>query len=129
GLTWPGWPAPGPQARPAAVLMLFGALDRIPAHHASTAVAADLDVLLVSRASTLTHHPGQVSFPGGRIDPGDPGPVGAALREAVEETGLDADGVDVLGTLGEIPLVASDHRVTLVLGWWARTSVVGVVDE
>lgn len=129
GLTWPGWPAPDPAARPAAVLVLLGALDRVPAHHRSAAVRADLDVLLVGRATSLNHHAGQVSFPGGRVDPDDDGPVGAALREAVEETGLDASGVAVLGTLGELPVPVSNHRVTPVLAWWERPSPVAVVDH
>ncbi|BDZ43384.1 hypothetical protein GCM10025865_26830 [Paraoerskovia sediminicola] len=116
------------QARDAAVLVLFGALDRIPAEHASDAVAADLDLLLLTRAATLGSHAGQVAFPGGRLDPGDDGPVDAALREAVEETGLDRDGVEVLGTLGALPVPVSNHLVTPVLGWWAHRSEVGVVD-
>ena len=116
-----------PALRPAAVLVLFGVLDALPAHHTGT-VAGDLDVLLVGRATTLTHHSGQVAFPGGRIDPGDAGPAAAAVREAVEETGLDADGVDVLGTLGELAVPVSDHLVTPVLAWWSRPSPVDVVD-
>lgn len=115
-------------ARPAAVLILFGVLDGHPAHHRS-AVAAELDVLLVGRAATLSHHAGQVAFPGGRIDPGDGGPVGAALREAAEETGLDPTGVAVLGTLPEVPVPVSNHVVTPVLAWWASPSPVAVVDH
>lgn len=114
--------------RPAAVLVLFGVLDALPAHHSGGSVPADLDVLLVGRAPTLTHHSGQIAFPGGRVDPGDSGPVAAALREAVEETGLDAGGVDVLGTLGELPVPVSNHLVTPVLAWWATPSPVDVVD-
>lgn len=124
-------PAPlDPGARPAAVLVLFGVLDRLAAEHdAAAAVSADLDVLLLARAPTLRSHAGQIAFPGGRIDPEDDGPVAAALREAVEETGLDATGVEVLGTLPELPLPYSAHRVTPVLGWWARPTPVRVVDE
>ena len=44
----------------------------------------------------------------------------AALREAEEETGLDPDGVDVLGTLPDVPLEFSGHLVTPVLGWWRQ---------
>jgi len=54
---------------------------------------------LTKRSSHLRHHPGQISFPGGKVDPGDAGPVGAALREAHEEIGLDPANVEVLGTL------------------------------
>lgn len=117
-------------ARAAAVLILFGRLDGTPSAHDArvAAVPRDLDVLLLARATTLRAHPGQVAFPGGRIDPGDDGPVSAALREAREETGLDPSGVDVLGTLERVPLAYSRHLVTPVLGWWRRPSRVGVVD-
>ncbi|WP_261163833.1 CoA pyrophosphatase [Microbacterium sp. Marseille-Q6965] len=115
--------------RAAAVLVLFGVLDGAPAVHAAGAVSRDLDVLLLARATTLRSHAGEVAFPGGRIDPDDAGPVDAALREAVEETGLDPAGVEVLGTLPEVPLPPSAHRVTPVLGWWARPTPVRVVDD
>lgn len=118
-------------ARAAAVLILFGVLDTLPSeHHApETAVSRDLDVLLLARALTLRAHPGQVAFPGGRVDPGDDGPIGAALREAQEETGLDPAGVEVLGSLGTIPLPVSRHAVTPVLAWWRRPSPVRAVDQ
>ncbi|PJI85693.1 NUDIX hydrolase [Luteimicrobium subarcticum] len=126
-------------ARDAAVLVLFGVLDGAPGAAPSTVpadartsvrtgVPAGLDVLLLARAATLGSHPGQVAFPGGRVDPGDDGPVACALREATEETGLDASGVDVLGTYDPLPLPVSNHLVTPVLGWWARRSPVRVVD-
>ena len=120
----------GTAARPAAVLILFGVLDALPSAHEAqdAAVSRDLDVLLLARATTLRSHPGQVAFPGGRLDPGDDGPVGAALREATEETGLDPSGVEVLGTLDEVPLEFSGHLVTPVLGWWRHPSPVRVVD-
>lgn len=116
-------------ARHAAVLVLFGVLDRIPAATADAAVARDLDVLLQRRASTLSSHPGQVSFPGGRREAGDADPAATAMREAEEETGLDPTGVEVLATLPELPLAASNHRVTPVLGWWTKPSQVAAVDH
>ncbi|GHG51634.1 coenzyme A pyrophosphatase [Flavimobilis marinus] len=117
-----------PAGRPAAVLVLFGRLDAVPAVHDAPQVARDLDVLLVRRADTLNHHPGQVAFPGGRQDPGDADLVAAALREAEEETGLDVAGVEVLGALGALPLPVSDHLVTPVLAWWREPSAVRAVD-
>jgi 8-oxo-dGTP pyrophosphatase MutT (NUDIX family) len=114
--------------RRAAVLLLFGPLDAAPALSHSAAVPDDLDVLLIERAGTLSDHPGQVAFPGGGIDPGDDGPEAAALREAVEETGLDASGVDILGTLPDVPLSVSRFMVTPVLAWWTLPSPVAVVD-
>lgn len=123
-----GFPMPA-DPRAAAVLILFGVLDDLPSDHRARAVSRDLDVLLLSRATTLRSHPGQVAFPGGRLDPGDDGPIGAALREAREETGLDPTGVDVLGALDPVPLEYSGHLVTPVLGWWRHPTDVRVVDE
>lgn len=127
GVDW-GWSTADSRAetstsRPAAVLVLLG--ENQP--H-GTSSPEGLDVLLVERAATLTHHPGQIAFPGGRLDAEDRGPVDAAVRETVEETGLDPSGVDVVGTLGGLSLPVSNHLVTPVLAWWARPSPVGVVD-
>ena len=118
-------------SRAAAVLMLFGVLDGLPSDHEAQAeaVSRDLDVLLLERALTLRANPGQVAFPGGRVDPGDESPVDAALREAEEETGLDPAGVVVLGALETVPLAFSQHVVTPVLAWWRHPSPVRVVDE
>jgi 8-oxo-dGTP pyrophosphatase MutT (NUDIX family) len=101
--------------RPAAVLALFGDGDRGP------------DVLLMQRNAHMRHHPGQPSFPGGRIDPDDAGPVEAALREAREETGLDPAGVEVLLTLPELWLPPSNSVVTPVVAWWRQPSAVSAV--
>lgn len=121
---------PDEDARLAAVLVLFGVLDSWAASSTSSMpVARDLDVLLQRRSPTMGHHPGQVSFPGGGLEPDDDGPVGAALREAAEETGLDPTGVEVLGTLSALPLPVSNNLVTPVLAWWARPSEVAAVDH
>jgi len=119
----------GVRARRSAVLILFGVLDDIPAPTADAAVAKDLDVLLQRRAPTLSSHPGQVSFPGGGRDAADRDDIATALREAQEETGLDPTGVEILATLPELPLAASNHQVTPVLGWWTRPSKVAAVDH
>lgn len=58
-----------------------------------------LSVLLTRRTDDMPSHPGQVAFPGGKIDPDDDGPVAAALRETEEETGLDRRFVQTCGFL------------------------------
>ena len=116
------------RARPAAVLVLFGVLDSVPASGRGL-LAPDLDVLLLRRAATLTSHPGQIAFPGGRLEASDDGPIAAALREAVEETGLDPAGLEPLGTLPELPVPVSNHLVTPVPAWWTRPSALAAVDH
>ncbi len=72
-------------------------------------------VLLTRRTDHLTDHAGQVSFPGGRIEPYDTDAVAAALREAEEETGLPQSAVEVLGSLSEYRTI-TNYRVTPVVG-------------
>lgn len=74
-----------PEPRPAAVLI--GLVDR----------GDDFGVQLTLRPETMAEHAGQVAFPGGRLDPGDPTLLDAALREAEEEVGIDPAQVDILG--------------------------------
>lgn len=82
------------------------------------------DLLLIQRAADMRSHPGQPAFPGGAVDPGDAGPISAALREAQEETGLDPVGVEVFATLPDLWLPPSGFVVTPVLGWWRTPSPV-----
>lgn len=109
-------PPPGTRRR-AGVLMLFG-----------PDPAGGEDVVLTERALTLRSHPGQVSFPGGRIDPEDADAVGAAIREAEEEVGVDPASVDVVLGLPELYLGPSDNAVTPVLAWWPAPGPVRPVD-
>lgn len=75
-----------------------------------------LHVLLTVRASHLKNHAGQISFPGGRVEPSDHGPWEAALREAREEIGLDPGFVSPAGYLRD-HLVISGFRVTPAVGF------------
>ena len=95
-------PASG-TARPSAVLMLFGEADGGP------------DLLIVQRSPWLRRHAGQPAFPGGAIEAADRGPVGAALREATEEAGVDPAGVEVLAVLPELYISRSGFSVSTVL--------------
>lgn len=71
-------------------------------------------VILTRRHDGLRHHGGQVSFPGGRVDPGDAGPLAAALREAEEEIGLPRRAARVLGYLDPLATI-SGFRVLPVV--------------
>ncbi|MBP6515278.1 MAG: CoA pyrophosphatase [Steroidobacteraceae bacterium] len=73
-----------------------------------------LSVLLTERSSGLKHHAGQVSFPGGRLEPHDEGPVEGALRETEEEIGLGREFVEVVGYLPD-HMIISGYQVTPVV--------------
>lgn len=93
-----------------------GTDDAIPAAVLMAIVLRDTPTLLLTqRTSHLRDHPGQISFPGGRIEPDDPSPRAAALREAEEEIGLAGDRVDVLGYLPRY-LTGTGFDVTPVVG-------------
>ena len=72
------------------------------------------EVILTKRASHLKHHPGQIAFPGGKLDDGDADLVSAALREAEEEIGLPRDLVSVL-ELMPIHETVTSYEVTPVV--------------
>jgi len=93
----------GPR-RPAAVLIAL--VDR---HEG-------LSVLLTRRTDDLNHHAGQVSFPGGAIDPDDVDAVDAALRETHEEIGVDRGLIEPIGLLDTFETISS-YRITPVVAW------------
>jgi 8-oxo-dGTP pyrophosphatase MutT (NUDIX family) len=75
-----------------------------------------LTVMLTKRTAHLAHHPGQISFPGGRLEPDDQGDrVACALRETEEEVGLSVDLVQVLGRLDDYT-TGTGFLVTPVVG-------------
>lgn len=96
---------PDPQTlRPAAVLLPL--IDH----------PSGLTVLLTRRTETLPEHPGQIAFPGGRVEPVDRGPLDCALRETEEETGLPRHFVRPVGYLSPY-LTITGYAVTPVVGF------------
>lgn len=104
---------PHGEGRHSAVLLLFGDTP---------------DLLLIRRSFQLRSHAGQPAFPGGAVDPGDDGPVAAALREAQEETGLDPAGVRVFGRLPDLWVPVTGWVVSPVLAYWQEPSPVRAAD-
>lgn len=98
-------PRPEQDLRPAAVLIAILARQ-------------EPTVLFTQRTAHLTAHAGQISFPGGRRDPGDRDEVHTALRETEEETGLRAGRVEILGAIPAYT-TGTGFRVTPVVGWVA----------
>jgi 8-oxo-dGTP pyrophosphatase MutT (NUDIX family) len=99
-VTFDGFPDPG---APAAVLVALLGHD------------GETRVVLTRRAAHLRTHTGEVSFPGGRLDPGETAEAGA-LREATEEVGLDAAAVEVVGRLTPLATFSSGATITPVVG-------------
>lgn len=83
----------------------------VPFMVASTGCA----LILTKRSSRLRHHPGQIAFPGGKVDPTDADATAAAVRESSEEIGLDPGNVEILGHLPAHETVTG-FRITPVLG-------------
>ncbi len=96
------WSEAQQRARRAAVLALLYPLD------------GTTGLVLTQRHADLRAHSGQISFPGGRIEPRET-PVEAALREAWEEVGVAPDAPDVLGVLTDLYIPPSDFTVTPVI--------------
>ncbi len=100
-------PAPPPDARPAAALVLV-----------YPGADGEAHLVLTQRVEYGTdHHSGEVSLPGGKADPGDADAIATAMREATEEIGLDrdADGVDVVGQLDALWIPPSNFLVTPIV--------------
>ena len=110
---------PAEGGRRSAVLVLFAAGPQGP---------DDPVLLFIQRSASLRLHAGQPGFPGGVIEATDSGPVGAALREAAEEVGVDPRGIDVLSTLPELFIPPTGFRVAPVLAWWRQPRAVAAVD-
>ena len=115
--------------RDAAVLVLFSGPFHSPSGGEPDSFPPDADLLVTVRASTLRQHAGQAAFPGGAADPGDGGPVGTALREAHEETGIDTSRLRPLLTLDRMFIPPSGFHVVPVIAYSPDPGPVRVVDE
>ncbi len=109
---------PGPLDNPDS--LAFQAVHEQQGHSAAVLIpivetAGGLELLLTRRADHLKQHPGQISFPGGRIEPHDHSLVETALRETEEEIGLSRAETEVLGEIGSVYTITGFH-VTPVIG-------------
>lgn len=77
--------------------------------------SAGTTIILTRRHEAMKHHPGQISFPGGKVEEFDAGPVEAALRESWEEIGLQAGCVDIIGPVRD-HVTVTGFRVTPIVG-------------
>lgn len=93
----------GPDARPAAVLVAL-----------ADDADGDAGVLLTRRSRRLRNHSGEISFPGGRLDPGE-SPEQASVREAHEEVGLDPADVELVGELNHLATVVSRSYIVPIV--------------
>jgi 8-oxo-dGTP pyrophosphatase MutT (NUDIX family) len=75
-----------------------------------------LHAVFTKRREDLRRHPGEISFPGGRYDEGEPDLRATALREAHEEIGLPPDAVEVVGALQPTPTIATGYSVYPFVG-------------
>jgi len=75
-----------------------------------------LHAVFTKRREDLRRHPGEISFPGGRFDEGEPDLRATALREAHEEIGLPADAVEIVGALQPTPTIATGYSVYPFVG-------------
>jgi 8-oxo-dGTP pyrophosphatase MutT (NUDIX family) len=76
----------------------------------------DPHVLLTKRSDLVEHHKGEISFPGGKLDPGDPDLLHCALRETAEEVGISPDDVRIIGELDDFYTVATHFLVVPFVG-------------
>jgi 8-oxo-dGTP pyrophosphatase MutT (NUDIX family) len=78
--------------------------------------ATDYHVVFTKRTETLTHHKGQISFPGGSFEPADGDLLTTALRESYEEVGIQPDDVSILGRLDDLATFSTNFTISPFVG-------------
>jgi 8-oxo-dGTP pyrophosphatase MutT (NUDIX family) len=76
----------------------------------------ELHAVFTKRREDLRRHPGEISFPGGRYDEGEPDLIATAVREAEEEIGLPREAVEILGALQPTPTIATGYAIYPFVG-------------
>lgn len=104
-------PDPAQPPTPAAVLVPFACDSE-----------GTIAIVFIVRPATMRFHANHVAFPGGKVDPGDEGPIAAALRETYEEIGIGPTEVEIAGPFGEILTATSNFSVTPVAGRLRRVA-------
>lgn len=77
----------------------------------------ELHLCFTKRNRQLKHHPGQISFPGGKFEQADKNTLTTALRETTEEIGIDAHTIELLGRLSDLYIPVSNYLITPYVGF------------
>lgn len=87
----------------------------------------ELFILLTKRAQHLKHHPGQISFPGGKVEQQDEDMIATAIRETFEEVGITVTRDNILGQLAPLPTL-SGYLIYPIVGF-AKSSQAILLDQ
>lgn len=100
-----------------------GSVQRSAAVLALISDRQDPDILFTERSAKLSHHAGQISFPGGKKDQGDESALATALRETWEEIGLEERLIRPLGALPASDVPVSSFRVSPIVALWSGEEI------
>lgn len=81
----------------------------------------ELKTIFIRRPTSMKNHAGQIAFPGGQFEPTDRNLMVTALREAVEEIGINSDDVEIIGRLTPLYVRVSNFSIQTFIGWCQNT--------